>query len=68
LDDRLFWSGQVILVTGICPVMQTLMEVVIAIEEGRELPLADVPIPQNIKDFELIRLRFVFTIKICSLN
>jgi hypothetical protein len=32
---------------------------------NQELPLADVPIPQNIKNFESIVIRFVFTIKIC---
>jgi hypothetical protein len=29
----------------------------------QKLPLADVPIPENVKNFELIHLKFVFTIK-----
>jgi hypothetical protein len=33
-------------------------------EEGRELPLAEVPIPENVKNFKAIHLRFVFY-KIC---
>jgi hypothetical protein len=35
---------------------------VIVNKEGRELPLADVSMPQNVKNFESIRIRFVFTI------
>jgi hypothetical protein len=40
--------------------------IVFANEEDRELPLAEVPIPENVKNFESIRLRFVFAIKFCK--
>jgi hypothetical protein len=37
-------------------------QIVIVNEEDRELPLAVVPISENVKNFESIRLRFVFTL------
>jgi hypothetical protein len=30
----------------------------VILKDGRELPMADVPIPANIKDFKQIRMRF----------
>jgi hypothetical protein len=35
-------------------------------DEENQMPLAEVPIPENIKDFETIYLRYASTIKFCK--
>jgi hypothetical protein len=40
----------------------------VVLKEGRELPLADVPIPANIKNFKQLRIRFIILFVIKSVD